>query len=201
MKVRITYSIMALFVISLISLPACKDFRKFKESRAALNQKKQEAKEANEATEVIEDEAGPKTESENVNEEKEIIKDSLFFSYERTPCFGRCAIFKLKIYDSGRASYDGTNFVDNIGFFKSQLSIETLGEIESYLKEANFFWLEDTYDNKNVTDLPSRIIEVNKNGKYKKVIARYQFPEELKQLFIKLDNLFETIDWEPHSEN
>ena len=203
MRSIFTYSFTICVILGMFSISGCKDFRKFKESRSELKQEKKVRKDArkeekeNLASAEIDDIETPK----EVEELKTNNTDSLYFSYKRTPCFGRCPIFKLKIYNSGYATYDGTNFVDYIGLYKASISKGTLDSLESALKEANFFWLEDAYDNENVTDLPSRIVEVNLNGKHKKVIGRYQFPEELKQLYIKLDKLFEHIEWEPHSEN
>lgn len=204
MNKSITYLAVICIAVAMISVSGCKDFKQFKESRSELKQEKKERKEALKAekeaqkSDIVEVE---KVENVEVIEEKDNAGDSLYFSYQRTPCFGRCPIFKLKVFNSGFATYDGTNFVDYIGLYKAQISQKTLDELEDALKEANFFWLDDSYDNENVTDLPSRIIEVNLNGKYKKVVGRYQFPEELKELFKKLDKLFENIEWEPHSEN
>jgi len=39
--------------------------------------------------------------------EKVAPGDSLFVSLSRTPCYGRCPIYKLDIYDSGYSEYEG----------------------------------------------------------------------------------------------
>lgn len=181
-----------ILVISTVAFLAgsCQKFRDHKKARMTLKEKKEERKN-----------------TENVSndtltlETEKVVSDSLFFYYEKTPCFGRCPIFKLTIYHSGFATYDGINFVDNIGFHKAKLKFEQMGKIRDLLNGINFFSLDDTYDNEHVMDIPARIIEARYDGKKKRILARYQAPQELRDVFNEIDKLFENTEWEPYSSN
>ncbi|MEM7162977.1 MAG: DUF6438 domain-containing protein [Bacteroidota bacterium] len=188
--------IVFLFLIGLMAMAlGCKNIQKFKESREELKASNEEQ------TEVIADiliEESP--DSSEVIEEV-TNTDSLFFAYERTPCFGRCPIFQLKVYQSGFAVYNGTNFVDYIGIYKYRFEQSTLNELKNALNSADFFAMQDVYDNEQVMDLPARIVEANFDGNKKKVMGRYNLPKEFKELTQTIDKIFENIEWKAHSEN
>src|SRR5690606_33695285 len=80
--------------------------------------------------------------------------DSLFFRMEKTPCYGECPIYTVNIYKSGRATYEGKNFVENIGMYQAWFSEQEMKQLISLAKDADYFHLEHVYD-AAVTDLPS----------------------------------------------
>ena len=125
----------------------------------------------------------------------------MFLAYERTPCFGRCPIFKLKVYQSGFAVYNGINFVDYIGTYHFTFEKSVLEELNEALEKARFLEMNDSYDNEQVMDLPSRIIEASFQGQRKKVIGRYILPQEFKELTQTIDKIFENVEWQAHSQN
>jgi len=170
---------------------SCKNIKKFKEARAENKAEKEQ--------EVMLDEQ--MEEPIEIEEELVIVFDSLYLSYEKTPCFGRCPTFQLKVYQSGFATYNGTNFVDFIGYYKYKFNQETLDKIKMALHESDYFNMKDSYDNEHVTDLPAKIIGANMDGVSKTVVGRYNLPTEFKELYKKLDNIFENVEWQPHSEN
>jgi len=179
------------FIFSLAAALGCKNIKKFKEARAENKAEKEQVVEIDETV----------NELEEVKEEVVIESDSLYFSYQKTPCFGRCPTFELKVYQSGFATYNGTNFVDFIGFYKYSFDQETLDSVKSALHESDFFKMKDSYDNEHVTDLPAKIIGANIDGISKTVTGRYNLPDEFKELYKTLDKIFENVEWQPHSEN
>ena len=112
----------------------------------------------------------------------EVPLDSLFCRYERTPCFGRCPVFELKIYRSGYAVYEGKNFVDLIGFYHTTFTATSLQKINDTAEAIKYFSLKDSYDNPYVTDLPTITTEIHTEKHNKSVAARYQSPAELQTL-------------------
>ena len=44
--------------------------------------------------------------------EAKVVEDSVLLLYSRTPCFGMCPVFELKVLKSGKAFYNGKNFTD-----------------------------------------------------------------------------------------
>jgi len=108
------------------------------------------------------------------------IKKELIISLERTPCYGTCPIYKIKIFSDGSAFYHGERFVEKIGNYEFSVSKETLNYILKKADEIGFFELEDKYT-ANITDLPKTITFI-KNGKNKKrVVDYYGAPKTLKE--------------------
>jgi len=108
------------------------------------------------------------------------IKKELIISLERTPCYGTCPIYKIKIFSDGSAFYHGERFVEKIGNYEFSVSKETLNYILKKADEIGFFELEDKYT-ANITDLPKTTTFI-KNGKHKKrVVDYYGAPKTLKE--------------------
>ena len=108
------------------------------------------------------------------------IKKELIISLERTPCYGTCPIYKMKIFSDGSAFYHGERFVEKIGNYEFSVRKETVNYILKKADEIGFFELEDKYT-ANITDLPKTITFI-KNGKNKKrVVDYYGAPKTLKE--------------------
>jgi|SRR5690554_2816071 len=126
-------------------------------------------------------------------------KDSLVISFEKTPCFGRCPVYKIKVYESGFALYEGINFAEKMGMYSTVL---TKSQIENIYQSAigiDYFNLDSEYNNPLITDLPSTISRINYDGQDHRIMARNNIPEKLK---IFHDNLSVTLlekNWKPYS--
>jgi hypothetical protein len=127
--------------------------------------------------------------------------DSLFCRYERTPCFGRCPVFELAIYQSGYAVSEGKNFVDLIGFYHTTLSAASLQKISAVATEIGYFGFQEVYDNAYVTDLPTIYTELRFSGQRHRVMARYQAPKELQRLYTVLDEEIAQATWSLMKKN
>ena len=127
-------------------------------------------------------------------------KDSLVISFEKTPCFGRCPVYKIKVYASGFATYEGLNFAEKMGLYSTQLTQKQIENIYHSALEIGYFEMDSDYNNPNVTDLPSTISRIHYNGRDKRIRARMGVPEKL-QIFH--ENLAVTLlekDWQPYSD-
>lgn len=122
------------------------------------------------------------------------IPDSLFFSMERTACFGRCPIYKLDIYQSGYATYHGKNFVDNIGYFQAHLAKDKLQAIKDMALEIEYFKLNDQYPSQ-IADFPSTTTILNIDGRQKKVYNKQNAPMRLNQFQANVDTLLMDVKW------
>ena len=120
--------------------------------------------------------------------------DSLFFSLERTPCFGKCAAYTVTIDKFGNARWVGRSNTDRPGNWRAQVSFVTMERLLSRANDIGFFDMEDRYDGQ-VTDLPSTIIRVNANGKDKKVVPRYKMPPAFKPFAAFADSLLMPLAW------
>jgi hypothetical protein len=127
--------------------------------------------------------------------------DTLFSVYQRTACFGRCPVLKLSLYKSGLMVYEAIKWAEPEGLWFAWTDEATMSEIMATAEDIDFFSLDDEYDQSNVTDLPSTLYTINKGGNHKKIKARYQAPEELKQLQAKFDALIAAhSDWLPYRD-
>ncbi|NNC83857.1 MAG: hypothetical protein HKN79_09775 [Flavobacteriales bacterium] len=200
---------------------ACKD-NNFKETRAELLEKKKERKLEYEAKKQAEEQAQKELEAKALAEarvdaerlaaqaasgvadttNKPVIvqryeQDSLLLQFERRPCFGRCPVYKIKVFESGYTTYEGVNFVEYMGYYQARLSAAEIASIYQMVAEADYFSLNDRYDNENIMDLPSMIFRVQAMGKDKRIVARYEIPDELNRFAEQIDQLFADTDWHP----
>lgn len=117
--------------------------------------------------------------TENTEKSKEI--DTLYFTMERTPCFGMCPTDKVQIFSDGKVIYEGIRFVDKMGVYEGEISEGQLIRLENQLRDMRFFMLQDEYDGP-VTDLPSTIFSVLWGDKQKRVVNRFNGDPSLKTL-------------------
>lgn len=52
---------------------------------------------------------------------------------KKGPCFGRCAVFTLSIYDNGTATYEGERFTNRLGLHTKQLGNAAFKELVTEL--------------------------------------------------------------------
>ncbi len=115
------------------------------------------------------------------------IKESLFLSMERSPCFGKCPNYKISIFNTGRVIYEGFNFVEKEGKYETQLSEDAMNEIKEQMELIKIFKMEDKYDSP-ITDIPSTLIYINNDGKKKKIYDRHGAPNELREFEKLIDH-------------
>ncbi|NND95236.1 MAG: hypothetical protein HKN45_10245 [Flavobacteriales bacterium] len=188
-----------------IVLSSCAGFKKAKEARIE-NKAKREVRMAEyaaraEAEERAKEEAKAAAANSSVEaapvETPQLIQDSLLFQFERRPCFGRCPVYKIMIFESGYTTYQGVNFVDYMGYYYTRLPQTEVALIYTRIAETDFFSLQDKYDNENITDLPSMIFRANAMGQDKRIVARYEIPEVLIDLGKEIDRMFAETEWQP----
>lgn len=107
--------------------------------------------------------------------------DSIFATLIKTPCFGTCPVYKLMIFKSGVALYEGIQHVEKKGRYLVSFSEEEMKKIEIKAIEINYFNLQDEYDSP-VTDFPTTHTSLRLNGKAKNVSNRVGGPKGLKEL-------------------
>lgn len=122
--------------------------------------------------------------------------DSLVLSLERTPCFGTCKAYRLAVYRSGYATYEGRAHVEKMGPHSARIGTDSLGIIVRLAEKHGFFGMEDKYD-ADVTDLPSTQLRIVADGKDKKVLARVGQPPAFKELVSELETLLLPVAWKP----
>ena len=112
---------------------------------------------------------------------KTITEEDLLIEMKRTPCYGSCPVYTLKIDKKGKGLFEGVKNVEKIGRFSFSLSQDELMELENAFQQVDFYKLKDIYD-AQVSDLPTTYISYNKDGHRKKIMDYYGAPEQLRGL-------------------
>ena len=125
------------------------------------------------------------------------VKEHLFLTMERTPCFGKCPSYKIMIFNTGNVVYEGFTFAEKEGKYTKKLTKKQLSEIESQIEIINLFELKNKYDSK-ITDIPSVHLYVEYKGNKKKILDRDGAPDELKRFeklidFLVLDDKLKKV--------
>ena len=112
-------------------------------------------------------------------------QEDLIISLDKTACFGTCPVYKIKIYNSGKATYEGLKHVKKIGLHNLTISEGEKNIILTNEKKIGFSKMKDEYTEK-ITDLPTTYIMIQN----KMIKDYYGAPPELKELEKKIEELF-----------
>jgi len=121
--------------------------------------------------------------------------DSLFASAERGFCFGKCPVYKMNIYNSGYATYEGIRNVEMLGTYSGKFTPQQMNELIASAEGISFFSLDENYDNPNVTDLPSATMSIVINAKRHQVKYRAKFPPELRVFQTVFEDMNKEVSW------
>jgi hypothetical protein len=114
-------------------------------------------------------------------------------TFERTPCFGTCPAYSMKVFADGRVAYEGRRGVPMLGAQELKLPVAAVTDMLRQAQEAHFEQFQDRYS-QNTTDLPSTIIGVKQaNGQLKTVILEEGAPENVRELFTYFGNQFDKV--------
>lgn len=126
--------------------------------------------------------------------------DSLLIAFEKTPCFGRCPVYKIKVYRSGFATYEGINFAERMGLYSAYFSEEEIADIFETAKAAGYLDFQSEYDDPRVTDLPSTISTLVFDGEKHRVKARMDIPPRVKDFHENLAVTLAEKAWKPYDQ-
>jgi hypothetical protein len=124
---------------------------------------------------------------------KEVI-----ITLERTACFGTCPVYKLTIHGDGKVIYEGIRFVRVEGTIETTISEEKIEKLVSEFQKIDYFSLEDSYEERNATDMPSAFTSLTVDGKTKTVKHYHgdsSAPKELTELEDKIDEIVNSNQW------
>ena len=117
---------------------------------------------------------------------------------ERTRCFGVCPAYTLTIYGDGQVVYDSKDFVRIEGTRTANISEEKVRQLVTEFQNIDYFSLDDSYEEFNVTDMPSAITSITINGQTK-TIRHYHgdlsAPKKLTELENRIDQIVNTDQW------
>ncbi len=124
---------------------------------------------------------------------------TLIFQLDKTGGRTIAPSYTLKIYDNGKAIYEGKNHTDKIGKYEMKISKDKLRILKEVFDKSNFFSFKDEYTSM-VTDLQTTYIMYATKGKSKRIRDYHGAPEELKKLERILESVASGKDWEKMNE-
>jgi hypothetical protein len=116
---------------------------------------------------------------------------------ERTPCFGRCPVYKASLLPDGTVQYFGERFVPKLGNWRAKIGDSDFKRLSRLSEKLGFFNLKNNYS-RPVTDLPTTIITITRGTKVKSVSCYGQEPDEFWILSVAIDSVLKESEssWE-----
>ena len=124
-----------------------------------------------------------------------IFPESSFIEMSKTPCFGKCPTYSIKIDGKGNSTYDGKQNVKLEGKHEMNFPPDHVNELFQAFADGNFWDYEDEYTD-NISDLATTYITFSHDGQTKKITDYYGSPQSLKDLEKRVEKLLETLVWQ-----
>jgi hypothetical protein len=123
---------------------------------------------------------------------------------ERTPCFGTCPVYTVRISRDGKVEFEGKQHVADSGQATAAVPPERVDSLLAELEAAGYFEFADAYEMNSpacgmyATDSPMVITSATRKGETKTV--RHDrgcsaAPPELSQLEQRIDEVAGTARW------
>ncbi len=111
------------------------------------------------------------------------------------PCFGKCPMYKLEIYEGGYTKFYGDRHSDKLGIYDKTISKEELKSLVNAFEKADFYNFKNEYES-NVPDAPAvKISYKSKNKELKEVSGKLERPQTLRDLQVMLEDIASSKDW------
>jgi hypothetical protein len=108
--------------------------------------------------------------------------DSVFVaSLLRSPCYGLCPHYELRVYASGRVTYSGKANVDSIGFFEGRMDSMLVVQLVQKANEINYMNLSESYPKQGggIADFPLCVTTLRQDKTRKTIYNRNDAPKSL----------------------
>ena len=125
------------------------------------------------------------------------MEKNLVAMLKRTPCFGKCPSYEVKLYDNGNAVYTGFAFVQRIGTFEAKITPGFIKRLQQEAAKNGYSTFSSKYpiDGSDIKDLPTTISFVRSGKKGIRVENNYDAPKELIEFENWLENEIQNLDW------
>lgn len=114
---------------------------------------------------------------------------------ERTPCFGKCATYKIRLFRDGRVYYTGIKNAVRLGVYSSKIPPKTLSSIFRKIDQVKWADMQNRYKSK-ARDLSHLNLSVyGKAQLFKEILEAENGPIELQNIGKKLDAATKNLKW------
>jgi len=100
-------------------------------------------------------------------------------SLERTACFGRCPVYRIRVTPAGAVTYEGRANVRLMGSATAEISPDSVASLLRELEQAGYFTFSDRYVvseptcRRYTTDSPSAVSSATFRGRTKRIQHDY----------------------------
>ena len=113
---------------------------------------------------------------------------------EKGSCFGKCAVYSLKIYKNGQVLYTGKANTDKMGQYYKMMNETEYKDMWAAFQESGFQSFDSLYVS-GVDDFPAITLGMTM-GKHRKTITyKENRPDALYKLQLKMEKLANSFDW------
>jgi len=119
--------------------------------------------------------------------------EELYF-LSKGPCFGRCPVFSMTVYDNGLAKYKGTNFTKMLGTYEKTITAEEMAQLAQLFKASEFAAFDTRYESL-LPDLPLVKVGYADGDSMRIVMGKETRPASLVTLQNALDNIANQDNW------
>jgi Domain of unknown function (DUF6438) len=113
---------------------------------------------------------------------------AILIELETTPCRGYCPIYKIKIMDDGKATYEGVRFTDPLGTHGFTLTQEELKALKEQITTTNLWQYPESFP-VTIADAPGASLTVWQGDKSKVVRGSIERPKPI----VFLDELVRSL--------
>jgi hypothetical protein len=125
------------------------------------------------------------------------INTNLVAKINRTPCYGKCPVFTIELYNNGLVKYNGVAFVEKKGSFTAKANQEFMKQIQDKALSIKYLSLENKYPIAPITiaDLPITTTYIRIGDAGKQIIDNFDAPRELIDFENWLEQEFDKLVW------
>ena len=124
--------------------------------------------------------------------------DTVFVaSLLRTPCYGACPHYEIRLYASGYATFEGLAHVKKLGRYEARLDTALVSALKKKAKDLGYMNFLEQYpqQERGITDFPLCVSSFFENNEKKVVYNRNDAPINLVRYEQFFDDLFEEVEW------
>lgn len=116
----------------------------------------------------------------------------------RTPCFGKCPHYEIRLYASGYATFEGIAYTDSLGRFEARVDKSVVEAVIQRAKSISYFSLAERYptQGRGIEDFPLCVTTFRQDHTKKIIYNRNDAPVVLVKYEKFFDGLFEQVKWQ-----
>lgn len=130
----------------------------------------------------------------------ELENDTVAYQLYKGGCFGTCPIYTLRIYNSGKAEYEGIRHGDMIGVHTAMLDKTTMATLKTAFANSDFFSLQESYESR-IPDLPITKLMFNNGTKTHNTEGKETLPQRAKDLAKMMSEIVKNNTWKAKDPN